>query len=255
MVDCGGFHVFSFGRFAPTRRRGFFRGAAALCFAFLTLPACTTATPPQITSMSSGPAGSASSGTMASAQPVADMMQPAKAADLRLVLRSTAEIDGAKQSTASIVAQPLTGDLWQALVVDSATNYRFATAADLDQLKLSQSDAFLLGLRNATAALPALATVTHDLTPHQIGVIQGQGEETSRLLSATDWAPLARELGGHLLVAVPAHDTVLYCEENGTQSVRTFAAITRDTAAKAEHAVSRTLLRWTPAGWQGVTVP
>jgi hypothetical protein len=172
-----------------------------------------------------------------------------------LVLRSAAEVSAAKQSSESPVAQPLAGDLWQVLILESSQASRFASAGDLDQLKLSAGDAIAVGLQNSLAALPALATVTHDLTPHQIGIIQSQADETSRILPAESWAPLARELDGRLLVAVPARDTVLYSEENGTQSVRTFAAVARDAAAKAEHGVSPTLLRWTPTGWQNVLVP
>ncbi|HVJ41134.1 MAG TPA: hypothetical protein VM639_06545 [Dongiaceae bacterium] len=202
----------------------------------------------------------ASDTAVAGESPAPGASVPTTAQGLRLVLRSTAEINAAKQSSAAIIAQPLAADLWQTLTIESgsaesAGGSRFATAADLDQLKLSQADAFTLGLQNATANLPNLAAVTHDLTPHQIGVIQSKNEETSRLLLAKDWASLAHELDGHLLVAVPASDTVLYCEENGTQSVRTFAVTARDTAAKAGHAVSPALLRWTPTGWQSVLVP
>lgn len=175
-------------------------------------------------------------------------------------MRSGAEITAAKQSAESIVAQPLVGDLWQVLTVkpdssDSAGVFRLATASDLDQLRLAPGDAFALGQQNAIAALPPLTTVTHDLTPHQIGVIQGKGDETSRVLATKDWAALAQQLDGHLLIAVPASDTVIYCEENGTQTVRTFAAAARDMAAQAGHAVSPALLRWTSAGWQSVVVP
>jgi hypothetical protein len=181
--------------------------------------------------------------------------EPATTQGLRLVLRSEAEINAAKQSSESPIAQPLAGDLWQVLALDSAQQPRFVSATDLDQLKLSTGDAVALGLQNALAALPPLPTVTHDLTPHQIGVIQSNADETSRILPAKDWAPLARELDGRLLVAVPDNNTVLYSEENGTQSVRTFAAKARDTAAKAGHAVSPAVLRWTPTGWQPVIVP
>jgi hypothetical protein len=175
-------------------------------------------------------------------------------------LRSGTEVTAAKQSAESIVAQPLVGDLWQVLAVesdsaDSAGVFRLATTSDLDQLRLAPGDAFALGQQNAIAALPPLTTVTHDLTPHQIGVIQSKGDETSRVMATKDWAALAQQLDGHLLIAVPASDTVIYCEENGSQSVRTFAATARDMAAQAGHAVSPALLRWTPAGWQSVVVP
>jgi hypothetical protein len=237
--------VSNFAQPAISHRWGLFVVAATLCIALPALSACTTPKTAQSPTAISNPA---------TAQPAA-VAQPALPEDLRLVLRSTADINAAKQSAGAIVVQPLTGDLWQALIVESASSFRFVTASDLDQLKLSQSDALTVGLHNATTSLPALATVTHDLTPHQIGIIQSKDEETSRVLTAKDWAPLARELDGRLLVAVPASDTVLYCEENGTQSVRTFATTVRDTAAKADHAVSPALLRWTPAGWQSVTVP
>ncbi|HEX9449468.1 MAG TPA: hypothetical protein VF920_15890 [Dongiaceae bacterium] len=48
-------------------------------------------------------------------------------------------------------------------------------------------------------------------------------------------------MSGRLLVAVPANDTVLYAEENGTQSIRALASLARDSAAKAEHMVSAAL--------------
>jgi hypothetical protein len=223
-----------------------------LCCA-LFLSACATPKAPQAeTSVPSSAASVAAAPVVASVQ--------ARPENLRLVLRSGAEIAAAKQSAESIVAQPLVGDLWQVLAVksdstDSTNLFRLATAADLDQMRLAPGDAFALGQQNAIAALPPLMTVTHDLTPHQIGVIQSKEDETSRVLATKDWSALARQLDGRLLIAVPASDTVIYCEENGTQSVRTFAAAARDMAAQSGHAVSPALLRWTPAGWQSVVVP
>jgi len=186
--------------------------------------------------------------------------QPPKPENLRLVLRSGMEITAAKQGSESLVVQPLVGDLWQALAIkpdssDTVGASRLATARDLEQLRLTPGDAFALGQQNAKAGLPPLASVTHDLTPHQIGIIQSKDDQTSRVLATKDWAALAQQLDGHLLIAVPASDTVIYCEENGTQSVRTFAATARDMAAQSGHAVSPALLRWTPAGWQSVLVP
>jgi uncharacterized protein YtpQ (UPF0354 family) len=184
--------------------------------------------------------------------------QPLSTKDMRVVVRSAAEIAEARQTmggSLSLVAKPLADDLFQVLVFDRPQSQRFATGADIDQLKLSESDALSLGLRNIAVTLPPLASVTHDLAPHQIGVIQGDAYDSSRILLANDWAPLAKKLDGHLLVAVPASDTVLYAEENGTQSVRALASLARDSAARAQRAVSPAVLRWTPAGWQRVGVP
>jgi hypothetical protein len=239
---------------AAARGRSFVVGTAFCCAFFLS--ACTapkTAQPvPANTEISQ------TSAMQAASIPI-PAPQPAKPESLRLVLRSAAEITAAKQSSATILAQPLVGDLWQALAIETDSNdsvaYRFATSSDLDQLRLTPDGAFALGQQNAAAALAPLVSVTHDLTSHQIGVIQSKGDETSRVLDAKHWAPLAQQLDGHLLIAVPASDTVLYCEENGSQSVRTFAATARDAAAKAQHAVSPVLLRWTPTGWQSVAVP
>src|SRR5260221_4651640 len=73
------------------------------------------------------------------------------------------------------------------------------------------------------------------------GSPRGDAFDSSRILLATDWANLAQRLSGRLLVAVPANDTVLYAEENGTQSIRALASLARDSAAKAEHMVSAAL--------------
>lgn len=177
------------------------------------------------------------------------------ATDLRLVLRSSVEVNTVKRSGASVVARPLAGDLWQVLVHASAQGLRFATTSDLDHLKLSTNDALAVGLQNATASLLPLASVVHDLSAHQIGILQEEVEETSRVIQAKDWTTLAQRLDGHLLVAVPASDTILYSEENGSQSVRILAKMAREVAARAAHMVSPVLLRWTPSGWQSIAVP
>jgi len=239
-------------------RRGHFMGGVALCCAVLLSACATPKTTQSETALVTPSSPAPSSAVQAAPAPAAP--QPAKPENLRLVLRSGAEVTSAKQSAESIVAQPLVGDLWQVLAVesdsaDSAGMFRLATAKDLDHLRLAPGDALALGQQNAIASLPPLTTVTHDLTPHQIGVIQSKGDETSRVMATKDWAALAQQLDGHLLIAVPASDTVIYCEENGSQSVRTFAAMARDMAAQAGHAVSPALLRWTPAGWQSVVVP
>jgi uncharacterized protein YtpQ (UPF0354 family) len=206
----------------------------------------------------SGKAPILSTKSTATIEAVKTADQPPAAKDIRVVVRSAAEIAAAKQGMTGslpLVAKPLTDDLFQVLVFDHPESQRFATTADIDQLKLSEGDALSLGLQNIAATLPPLASVTHDLAPHQIGVIQGDAYDSSRILLAKDWASLAQKLDGHLLVAVPASDTVLYAEENGTQSVRALASLARDSAAKSQRAVSADLLRWTPAGWQKVGIP
>jgi hypothetical protein len=189
--------------------------------------------------------------------------QPPTADKLRLVVRSKTDIDAMAQAVPGLsdgderrpITQPLAGDLWQVLVFDYPTSLRYATQQDLDSLKLSQADAITKASANLAGSLAPLASVTHDLGPHQIGIIQGNAYDPSRLLIPKDWAKVAQALDGHLLVAVPSSDTVLYGEENGVQSVRALAVLAQEQAAKAEHAVSPGLLRWTPGGWQPVAVP
>ena len=125
----------------------------------------------------------------------------------------------------------------------------------MNMSSINTNYAAMSALQNLQMTLQPLASVTHDLATHQIGVIQGDSYDSSRVLLAKDWSSLAQRFDGHLLVAVPASNTVLYAEENGTQSVRVLASSARDSAAKAGQALSLSLLRWTPAGWQQISVP
>jgi hypothetical protein len=102
------------------------------------------------------------------------------------------------------------------------------------------------------AGLRPLAEVTPIVPPGQVGTITGDYAEASRLLAHDDWAALSATLGGHLLVAVPAADTLLYTKGGVPGALQTLASMARATMGTSRHPVSDEVLRWTPSGWDVV---
>lgn len=86
----------------------------------------------------------------------------------------------------------------------------------------------------------------------QIGHITGDVYNSSRLALHESWAPLAKEQGGQLVVAVPTTDTVLYVGDNTMLGINALRTFVNTVGARAPNVLSRELFRWTANGWEVV---
>jgi hypothetical protein len=102
---------------------------------------------------------------------------------------------------------------------------------------LSEDQAVTLAERNLAAALRPLGTVVHDLPPNGIGTINGDFYDSSRLILHDDWAPLSLKLHGHLVVAVPANDVLLYGEGKDRVALDAIATLAIEGTALAAAAL------------------
>jgi len=175
---------------------------------------------------------------------------------LRAIVRPAAYVDQMRKMQGGKhqpVVAPLVGDLWTACVVDFPTSVRFLHTNDLSLLGLSSETAMDLAKQNVAAALRPLASVTRDLPARGIGTITGDPYEASRLLFIDMWAPLAKRLGGKLIVSAPSAETVLYSSGNDPVAVDALKTFARNVAARAQRPISLAVLQWSPAGWTQVS--
>jgi hypothetical protein len=153
------------------------------------------------------------------------------------------------------ISAPVAGDLQLVCLVGRGPGARPLTSADLAALGLTRDSAIALATANALAGLRPMASVTQIPAPGVIGKISGDYAEASRLLAHDEWTPLSQALGGHLLVAVPSADTVLYTKGGVPGALTTLASMARADKAQSAQPISDAVLRWTPTGWEQVAKP
>jgi hypothetical protein len=184
--------------------------------------------------------------------------QPIERRMLRVVVRSQQYIEAGNRPfgddpQAALVARPLAGDLWMLCVADKPHTTTAIRLRDIAKLGLSSDEAMELGIKNLAGELPPLSKRWHGVPKRELGIIRGEGYyEASRILLHDDWATLAQEMKGHLIVAVPGTDDVFYANDEDPDAV----AVLADTAAhfmpQQERPISATVLKWTPTGWEVV---
>lgn len=190
------------------------------------------------------------------ADPAPAPRQPVVKSSLRVIVRSAGYVDTLRRQAGGRpapqpIARPLAGDLWLICVIDRPQQVDVLTDRDLQMLGLSEDEAIALGTKNVAAELPPGSTVITPLWPRNgIGYITGHFYESSRVLMHEDWAALSQEMNGHLVVAVPVPEGVLYIEGKDQADLAALARVAEATAKNNPRKISVQLFRWVPDGWE-----
>ncbi len=186
------------------------------------------------------------------AQLVKDEAAPPAREQLRAVVRPTDYRDEMKRELGGSepVTAPLDGGLIVMCYFDMPTAMRVATDADIKSLGLTSDDAIALCKRNVEAALSPLLTQIKELPDRAFGTLSGDPYQSSRIIFHDDWAPVAAKMGGHLIVAVPSADLVIYGREQDAAAVGALAALAKNVFQKSQRPISTDVFRWTPTGWE-----
>ncbi len=179
---------------------------------------------------------------------------PVQPGDLRAVVRGARYIEDLRRMASGVdvampIVRPLAGDLWLLCVADRPHGVKALTVGDIAKLHLSEDEAVALAERNLAAALRPLSAVVHDLPPNGIGTINGDFYDSSRLLLHDDWAPLSLKMHGHLVVAVPANDVLVYGEGKDRIALDAIATLAVEAGRRSQRPLSASLLTWVPGGW------
>jgi uncharacterized protein YtpQ (UPF0354 family) len=182
---------------------------------------------------------------------------PVERSAIRAVLRTADYVEHARNAFPGKpqwqpIARPLAGEVWVVCVLDLPTGIKILNVEDIAKLGLSADETLALARRNLVAALRPFDSVVHGFPNEAFGSVRGDYYEASRLLLHDEWAPLAKQATGSLIVAVPAIDVVLYADSGRQQAMRAMNAVALDVASKAQRPISPTLFQWTPAGWEPI---
>ena len=186
---------------------------------------------------------------------VKEMSTPIQKFELRVVVRSAEYVESARHRLAGrpdsdFVARQFVGGLWALLVADSAHAIKSVSAQNLAPLGLSADAAMSLGEQNVAAELGPLNTAIHELPPNGVGYINGNFYNSSRLLLHDDWKELSKSMNGHLVVAVPANDIVVYAAAGDPIALDAIGIMVKAVGMKSVRPLSGTLFKWVPGGWE-----
>ena len=178
-------------------------------------------------------------------------------ADIRLIVRPAGYVDDMRKVAAGKperagIARPIVGDLWMICVADQPHGIQMLQHVDIVKLGLSEDQTIALGLKNLAAALPSLETETHVMKQSGLKFAAGDFYESSRLPLHDSWAAMSKSMGGHLVVAVPSNDFLIYGNGGGNGDRAVLSAFAETVIEKAPKPISATLLQWTPTGWEVV---
>lgn len=177
---------------------------------------------------------------------------------VRVVIRTTQYVQAAQASAANdgkpaqVQPRPFADGLVAPPVLDSSRTIRMLGASDNVKLGLSEQEVYELGLSNLRRTLKPLMDVAKVAKAGQIGQLTGDSFHPSRLLLLDTWAPLAKEQGETLIVAIPATDAVFYIGEDTPAGIDALRTVVKNISARAPNRLSDNLLRWKGTGWEVV---
>ncbi|HEY0301045.1 MAG TPA: hypothetical protein VGC36_06930, partial [Rhizomicrobium sp.] len=187
----------------------------------------------------------------------ADLLAAPSVPGLRVALRRVADCAGEPKScTAAPSREPMAPLSRRAFAhletvcvkLTPAGGYAPVTNADGADLRLGVEAALDTCENSTRAALGPLAPAP----PGTDGVAGIAGPfAASRALFAADGAALAA--GGHLLIALPQRDLLLYIQGDGPEQIAALAAHARDAVPASGLAIGPDVYRWSAAGWSPAT--
>lgn len=185
---------------------------------------------------------------------VKDRVRPIESSMIRLNVRSRKSLESAQQQlppdAPRIVLRPFVGDLALTAVLDFPTSMRMFTNEDATKLGISEDEAIEVGRKNLRASLKPLSDYAPPTAEQSFRFLGDSPYESSRMLLHSDWAPVAKALGGSLIVGVPSPSLLVYGRGDSELAVGALRAFVRDALRKADRPLTASVFRWTEAGWE-----
>ena len=182
---------------------------------------------------------------------------PIKPGDIRAVVRGAAYAEMVRKLAANGadhagIVRPVAGDVWMICVVDRPHGISPLNHGELAKLGLTEDQAIALALKNLAANLPPLQADTHILKDVGLMFAAGNFYESSRMLLHDSWSEMSNAMHGHLVVAVPNPDFLIYGNGTGNGDRIALGGFAQTVLEKADKPITAQLFQWTPTGWEVV---
>ena len=184
---------------------------------------------------------------------VKDRVRPIELSMIRLNVRPRKGLESAQQQlppdAPRIVLRPFAGDLALTAVLDFPTSMRMFTNEDAKKLGIDENQAIEIGRKNLRASLKPLSEFLPPTAEQSFRYLGDGPYESSRMILHSDWARVAKALGGSLIVGVPSSNLLVYGRGDSELAMDALRTFVRDAIRKTDRPLSASLFRWTENGW------
>jgi len=149
----------------------------------------------------------------------------------------------------ALIKRRFVGTLWTVYVEDSAESMRMIMDSDLEDLKLDADRLHALAIKNMQREFPKIPYIAIDEMPNTWVVNAGDSYDAARMVLHEQWNPLAAEVDGELILAVPKRDFAVFTSTASPNAIRALRQFAEQAAQSDAYALTSELFRWTPAGW------
>jgi hypothetical protein len=158
--------------------------------------------------------------------------------------------DGPPEKAAgnAVVSRPFVADMFVVYAFDLPDGMRMLNRSNLAELKLDDEQLHGLALANLEKATPAMTAEAVEPGSRIRVMHVGDSYDASRVILHGRWKAIAAGVEGDLVVAAPSRDYVYFT--GSREDLAGLRALARSAAAESDHALSATLLRWKPEGWE-----
>jgi hypothetical protein len=155
----------------------------------------------------------------------------------------------AKTAENALVTRPFLFDLTVVYVLDRENGIEMMNRGAQQSLLLDEAATDALALENLAAALPPPTLQPFDDVPNVFFIDEGEDYATSQLLLPHRFAPLAKELGGTLIVAAPVRNVLLVAPGSQAAARSALKRAATELVKRGPYALSDALLEWTSKGF------
>lgn len=185
---------------------------------------------------------------------VKDRIRPVEPSMIRLNVRPRKSLESAQQQlppdAPRIVLRPFAGDLALTAALDFPTSMRMFTNEDAKKLGISEDKAIEIGRNNLRASLKPISDFPPPTAEQSFRYLGDSPYESSRMVLHADWAPVAKALGGSLIVGVPSSNLLVYGRGDSEIAIDSLRTFVRDAVRKTDRPLSTSLFHWTENGWE-----
>ncbi len=151
------------------------------------------------------------------------------------------------------VSQNLDGMLMEICFIDPEKHMHELRMRMLSDIKLDRDAAVEICERNLRSALGPLPDIYGQMAPDHIGMVKGSNSESARMILLDQMAKLNAKVGGHLIVAAPTPDILVYSNGDDRDSVAALEARAKQIMLSSEHPLEYDIYEFTGRGWEQLT--
>lgn len=170
-----------------------------------------------------------------------DDLNPTKPATIIPVIKDKSFLDHISKvggKDASLYVEPLTADLYIVYAEDTENELVFLTAKDIKKLKRSRDQVRALAIDNLNNKL----TDIHQHDGKEVHILSaGNNHESSLILLDDLWEPLAQQVDGDIVIAIPSRGTLAYTGSNSPHGIAQLRLIVQKDFKKAAYLITDNL--------------